>query len=125
MYYSYVMGIDNSVEELENQDFKIEKDGGNYMVSFPKENADVWETFISSHLELEYWNEYLAEDKVIFLFHLPEGIKRYEVYNFENDEVLALCERLCDCKFESLESMLTGNHFYKKVLVKNNGVHRK
>ena len=30
MYYSYVMGIDNSVEELESQGFKIEKDvGGN------------------------------------------------------------------------------------------------
>lgn len=116
MYYSYAMGIDNSVEELENQGFKIEKDGGNYMVSFPQEKAGVWETFISSHLELEYWNEYLTEDKVIFLFHLADGIKRYEVYNFENEEVLALCEKLCECKFGSLKSMLVGNHFYKKML---------
>ena len=116
MYYSYVMGIDNSVEELESQGFKIEKDGGNYMVSFPQEKAGVWEEFISSHLELEYWNEYLTEDKVIFLFHLADGIKRYEVYNFENDEVLTLCEKLCECKFGSLKSMLVGNHFYKKML---------
>jgi len=116
MYHSYVMGTDNSIEELENQGFIIEKDGGNYMVSFPKEKADIWETFISAHLEFEYWNEYLAEEKVVFLFHLSEGIKKFEVYNFENDEVLALCEKLCECKFESLKSMLIGNHFYKKVL---------
>ena len=116
MYHSYVMGIDSSIMELENQGFDIQNDGGNFMVSFPKEKSDVWEEFIKQHLEFEYWNEYLAEDKVVFLFHLEEGIKRYEVNNYENDEVLALCEKLCECKFESIRAMLVGNHFYKKVL---------
>lgn len=116
MYYSYVMGIDSSIIELTGQGFIIEQDKKNYMISFPKEQASVWEEFITKHLELEYWNEYLTDDGVVFLFHLQEGIKRYEVHNFENDEVLALCEKLCECKFESLKAMLTGNHFYKKVL---------
>ena len=58
----------------------------------------------------------MTEDKVVILFHLEDGIKRYEVCDYQNNEVLALCEKLCECKFESLRAMLVGNHFYKKVL---------
>lgn len=113
MYHSYVMGIDNSIKELESKGFIIENDENNYMVSFSKENASIWEEYISNHLELEYWNEYLVDSGVIFLFHLHEGIKRYVVDNYENDEILKLCEKLCQCKFESIKSMLSCNHFYK------------
>lgn len=116
MYYSYVMGIDSSIYELEKQGFTIRQDGSNFMVSFPADKAPIWESFIVTHLELEYWNEYLTGNGVVFLFHLLEGIKRYEVHNFENAEVLVLCEKLCECKFESIKSMLTGNHFYREVL---------
>ena len=35
---------------------------------------------------MEYWNEYLTDDKIIFLFRLEDGFKRYEVKNYENDE---------------------------------------
>ena len=82
------------------------------MVSFPKEKAEIWEEYISAHLEFEYWNEYLTENGAVFLFHLQEGIKRYEV----NDEVLGLCERLCDCKFESIKRMLSDNQIYKNFI---------
>ncbi len=70
MYYTYVMGIDNCIFKLEKQGFFIENDGFNYKVSFPEEKAEMWEEFIKEHLEVEYWNEYLTEDKVIFLFHV-------------------------------------------------------
>ena len=58
----------------------------------------------------------MAEDKIIFLFHLPDGFKRYEVIDYENDEVLSLCEKLCECKFESIKKMLSDNSFYKRVI---------
>ena len=118
MYHSYVMGVDNSILELKQQGFTVENDGDNYMVSFSADKALVWEEYITKHLELGYWNEYLTEDKVIFLFHLEDGIKKYEVYNFSNDEVLALCEKLCECKFTSIRDMLIGNHFYNKIIGK-------
>ena len=86
------------------------------MVSFPDDKALIWEEFITAHLELEYWNEYITDKCVVFLFHLPEGTKRYEVYDFENEEVLGLCEKLCDCKFGSIKSMLTSNHFYRTII---------
>lgn len=116
MYYSYVMGIDGSIKTLKNHGFTIESEGNNFMVSFPNDKAEIWEEFIIKHLAYGFWNEYLTDDTTVFLFHLQEGIKRYEVHNFENKEVLALCEELCKCKFESLKSMLFGNHFYKDIL---------
>ena len=65
--------------------------------------TEEWKAFIKQHLEVEYWNEYLTDNKVIFIFHLEDGFKRYEVENFINNEVLELCEKLCDCKFESIK----------------------
>lgn len=112
MFYSYVMGIGDAVLQLVPRGFCVERDGENFTVAFPKEKAHEWESFIRSHLEFEYWNEYITHDRAVFLFHLQDGIKRFEVQGFENDEVLALCERLCGCKFGSVVKMLSDNHFY-------------
>ena len=116
LYYSYVMGIDDSILSLKDKGFVIEKVESNYQVTFSKENAQIWEDFIKNYLEVEYWNEYLAEDKVVFIFHLEDGFKRYEVENYDNDEVLDLCEKLCNCKFASIKQMLADNSFYKKII---------
>ena len=37
MYYSYVMGVNDSIKKLIEQGFTIENDGENFMVSFPKD----------------------------------------------------------------------------------------
>ena len=116
MNYSYVMGIDNSINVLEVDGFIIEKGRNNYMISFPEEKSQIWEDFITKHLELDYWNEYLTDTGVVFLFHLQDGIKKYVVLNYKNKEVIGLCEKLCKCKFESIKSMLIGNHFYRGKL---------
>ncbi len=113
--YSYVMGIDDSVLSLIGQGFTVARDGNNYIVSFPKFKSIVWENFISNHLQLEYWNEYLADGKVVFLFQLENGIKRFVVENYRNDEVLQLCEKLCNCKFKSIKAMLLSNWFYRNI----------
>ena len=38
------------------------------------------------------------------------------VNNYNNDEVLNLCEELCNCKFGSIEKMIKDNEFYKEKL---------
>ena len=84
MYYSYVMGIDDSILNLETQGFTINKDGNNYRVSFPEDKARCWEEFIKKYLEVEYWNEYLTEDKVIFYFiykMASRGMRRKIIIN--------------------------------------------
>ena len=116
MYHSYVMGIDKSILDLSQEGFIIQNDGDNFTISFQKNKVTVWENFIKKHLEVEYWNEYLTDDKVVFLFHLQDGFKRFEVENFNNEEVLQLCEKLCNCKFESIKKMLSDNWFYKEIL---------
>lgn len=118
MYYSYVMGIGEAIMDLKKHNFIINKDGNNYTVSFSKEKKNIWEEFVEKHLERGYWNEYLSESEIIFLFQLEDGIKRYEVLNFNNEEVLALCEKLCECKFGSIKEMILGNGFYRRVLRK-------
>lgn len=112
MNYSYAMGIGNAVEFLRNKGFVVEIFGNEYDVSFPKEKSEDWEEFIKNYLELNYWNEYLTDDGVIFIFHLEDGIKRYEVKDFRNDEVLSLCEKLFGGKFKSIKDMLKGNPYY-------------
>ena len=114
--HSYVMGADDSILSLKKEGFDVNSDGSNYTVSFLKSKSVLWEEFIKSHLKLEYWNEYLSENKVVFLFRLQDGIKRFEVENYENEQVLELCEKLCDCKFESIKKMLLDNWFYHEKI---------
>jgi hypothetical protein len=112
--YSYVMGIDESVLSITKYGFDVKRDGENYTATFSKYKAPIWEDFIRKTLKPEYWNEYFADGKIVFLFHLQDGIKRYEIENYENDEVLRLCEQLCECKFTSLKDMLLENWFYNE-----------
>lgn len=37
------------------------------------------------------------------------------VKNYDNDEVLKLCEELCNCKFKSIEKMIKDNSFYAEL----------
>ena len=114
MLYSYAMGVDESIYELKKLGFEIEEDDGDYMVSFPEYKSDVWENFIKSKLQPEYWNDYISDKtmEIVFNFHLKDGFKRYVVKQFCNDEVLSLCEQLCECEFGSIEKMMSENSFY-------------
>lgn len=116
MYYSYVMGVGREINALQENGFIVEPFGSDYGVAFPKERAREWERFIAEHLEPGYWNEYLSDDGVVFLFHLEDGMKRYDVKNYENDEVLALCEKLCERRFKLLKAMLKENHYYSGMM---------
>lgn len=121
MLYSYAMGVDKSIYELEKQGFKIEEDKNDFMVSFPEEKDKIWEDFIKSQLNVGFWNEYISSNNnnVVFIFHLDNGYKKYVINNYKDDEVLNLCEKICNCKFGSIEKMLKDNHFYNdKVFVK-------
>lgn len=117
-YYSYAMGISYNILKLRQQGFLIKKIGSDYFVSFPQEKDILWEAFIESNLKEKYWNEYITEDKIVFLFKLNGKIDRHEVYNFDSNEVLQLCETLCERKFESLRQMLESNKYYKIILKK-------
>lgn len=114
--YSYAMGMSDDIYELEKDGFIIEKDNSDFRVIFNKKLASKWEEFVINHLEVEYWNEYISNNEITFIFNLKEGFKKYVVNNYNNDEVLNLCEELCNCKFGSIEKMIKDNEFYKEKL---------
>ena len=72
----------------------------------------IWEQFITDQLKVGFWNEYISKDKIVFLFKLENDFRRYEVIDFENDEVLLLCRKLFDPNINSIEEMITSNDFY-------------
>ncbi len=72
----------------------------------------IWEQFIKDQLKVGFWNEYISKDKIVFLFKLENDFRRYEVIDFENDEVLLLCRKLFDPNINSIEVMITSNDFY-------------
>ena len=60
---------------------------------------------------------YGLENNVLFILNKNgKTVKRFEVENFYNEEVLQLCEKLCQCKFESIKKMLSDNWFYKNII---------
>jgi hypothetical protein len=74
--------------------------------------VQIWEQFIKDQLKVGFWNEYISKDKIVFLFKLENDFRRYEVIDFENDEVLLLCRKLFDPNINSIEVMITSNDFY-------------
>lgn len=119
--YSYAMGMNSDILSLEAEKFIIENDNHAFRVTFDKTLASKWEEYVYKHLNIGYWNEYIFNNDIVFIFHLEDGFKRYVVKNFQNDEVLALCEKLCNCKFESIEKMIKDNSFYyEKIFQKYN-----
>ena len=78
----------------------------------------IWEQFIKDQLKVGFWNEYISKDKIVFLFKLENDFRRYEVIDFENDEVLLLCRKLFDPNINSIEEMITSNDFYYDKIFK-------
>ena len=118
-FCSYAMGMGEEILALENEGFSIQRDGENYTAVFPAEKASRWEAFVREHLQVGFWNEYLAGDRVVFLFHLAEGFRRYEVFGYQDEEVHTLCEKLCECALPSLREMLEGNWFYRLWMIRD------
>ena len=119
MNYSYVMGV-NNIDILIENGFEIENFKNNYGVSFPNEKIEVFEKYIYDTLKNGFWNEYLGEEKV-FIFKFKDGkIKKYILNDENKEEILELCSKFANCKFESIDKMLMENSFYSKTYYNTN-----
>lgn len=118
MNYSYVMGIPD-INELRENGFNIKTYGENYGISFPDDKIKIFEEFICKNLQNGFWNEYLGKEKV-FIFKSENGeIKRYVLNNENEKEILNLCSKFAEYKFESITKMLKDNKFYLDTYFKN------
>jgi len=115
MSYSFVMGFNDDILELNKHDFNIEREGEYYLVTFPNEKADVFEEYITQNLEPGFWNEYIGE-QIVFIFKFKDGkTKRFILEESNHDEILSLCCEFAETKFISVKEMLEGNDFYQRM----------
>lgn len=118
MNYSYVMGIPD-INELRENGFNIKTYGENYGISFPDDKIKIFEEFICKNLQNGFWNEYLGKEKVFIFKSENSEIKRYILNNDNEEEILNLCSKFADYKFESITKMLNDNEFYLDTYFKN------
>lgn len=118
MNYSYVMGIPD-INELRENGFNIKTYGENYGISFPDDKIKIFEEFICKNLQNGFWNEYLGKEKVFIFKSENSEIKRYVLNNDNEEEILNLCSKFADYKFESITKMLNDNEFYLDAYFKN------
>ena len=119
-YYSYLMGGSDSVLELVKYGFKIEKnESGNYEIIFPINMERKFEKYLLNNLKPGFWNEWLNNDRVHFLFRFKNGdFRGYELSEKNEKEILELCQEFANVKFKSIKDMLMENQFYSKYITK-------
>ena len=118
MNYSYVMGI-TDIDDLRKNGFNIKIYGEYYGISFPDDKIKIFEEFICKNLKNGFWNEYLGKEKV-FIFKFENGeIKRYVLDDENEEEILNLCSKFAEYKFESITKILKDNKFYLETYFKN------
>ena len=118
MNYSYVMGIPD-INELRENGFNIKIYGENYGISFSDDKIKIFEEFICKNLQNGFWNEYLGKEKVFIFKSENSEIKRYVLNNDNEEEILNLCSKFAEYKFESITKMLKDNKFYLETYFKN------
>ena len=118
LYFSFVMGFDDKILDLKKDDFKVEKNGKNYLISFSKEKADIFEKYIIENMQPGFWNEYIGE-AIVFIFKFKNGkIQKYIYDENTHDTILKLCCEFANVQFTSIKEMLAGNDFYKDKIGK-------
>ena len=112
MNYSCAMAV-NNIDELIENNFNVKRVDEDYVISFPDDKRDFYEKFITKNLTNGFWNEYLGKEKV-FIFKFKDGrVLKYVLNSSNEEEILNLCREFANTNFESIDTMLRGNEFYK------------
>lgn len=94
---SYIMGQKNITSaDIEALGGTIEKitPAGHLCVVFPRHKTDEFEKLITEKMQPGFWNEYMFDEGVVFIFKFTDGTtKRFELNDTTNDEIHRLgCE---------------------------------
>lgn len=110
--YSYVMGIDKGIKKL-GKEFVVKEDDGDYEVTFTKDKAEKWEKFIEDNMNDGFWNEYIIDDEIRFIFKEDGIIKKYVLNKDNNQEILEKCRYFAESNFDSIRNIYENTPFYK------------
>lgn len=122
-YLSYLMGAPKITDEdivRVGAEIVGRVDSGSRRLTIPKEHIADYERLIIEKLDPGFWNEYVGEREIVFLFKTKDGsVKRY-VYAEENRlEIAKLCSTFNGDPLEKTSQLLeyiAGNEFYTDLI---------
>lgn len=113
---SYLMGVDNVDSDLKKLglDISQKSKSGNYKLIIPKEKLNKYEELVTNKLKPGFWNEYINGEQIIFIFKdKNSAVTKYELSKENENKILGLCCEFANTNFESIDSMILGNDWYK------------
>jgi len=126
MYLSYLMGA----EKIDDKDLKnlgidiVEKtDSESRKLKIPSERIEEYKDLIREKLNAGFWNEFLDEKNIHFIFKLKNGELKEYVLSPENEqEVDHLCSELNNEPPEETANVfkyISDNNFYHDFMIKH------
>lgn len=126
MYLSYLMGAEYiSDQELTTLGIEIveKTDAGNRKLIIPSETIEQYQNLIREKMTAGFWNEFLDEHGISFIFKLENGDRKEYTLSPENEqEIDGLCARLNNespDKTANVYKYLSENDFYHDFLLEH------
>lgn len=109
-YKSFLMGASKiSDQELLALDIDIAKDedSSSRKLTIPKQSIEQYKELIRQKLDVGYWNDFVGEDQIYFIFKMPDGkIVEYPYSESDRLEIAKLCTRLNNDPIEKTNNLL-------------------
>jgi len=126
MYLSYLMGADQ-ISDQESAAFGIEilekTDSGSRKLKIPSEKIEQYKKLIRDKITAGFWNEFLDENGIHFIFKLENGeIKEYTLSPGNEQEIDNLCAKLNNEppeKTANVYKYISENDFYHDFMVEH------
>lgn len=124
-YKSYLMGASKITDsDLTNLNIEIIKDSDPAIrkLTIPSESIEKYKELIRQKLDLGYWNDFVGDDQIYFIFKMPDGEVIEHTYSGDDRlKIAKLCTKLNNDPIEKTSNLLdylAENEFYTDI-VKN------
>ena len=118
-YKSFLMGAGQIADaDLTGLNIEIVKDSDPEVrkLIVPSESIEQYKELIRQKLDAGFWNEFVGEDQIYFIFKMSNGeIKEYEYRENNRLEIAGLCTQLNNDPLEKTSNLLdylAENSFY-------------
>jgi len=123
LYRSFLMGASQITDkELLDLDIQIKPcdDQEDRKLIIPATSIEDYKNLIRNKLDSGFWNDFVGEDLIYFIFKMPDGEIKEFIYD-EDDrlKIAELCSQLNHDPIEKTSDLLNylaGNDFYKKTI---------
>lgn len=124
IYLSYLMGAENITDkDLTNLGIEIAEktEFGNKKLKIPKEVIIRYKDLVKEKMALGFWNEFLDESGIYFIFKFKNGdLKEYTLSPENEQEIDRLCAELnseSPSKTANVYKWISNNDFYHDFMM--------